>query len=826
MNTLSLELRNVSKHFPGVRALDRVSLDVAAGEIHGLVGENGAGKSTLMGVASGALVPTEGEVFLVGKALTGGIEAARDLGLAIVRQEPSLMPDLTVAENFYVGLPAHRRPSAGNAAKAAGQSLRLWSQDVGINPDQLVAALNPEQRFIVEICKALAARPKILILDEPTEHLHGEDVERLFKRIRDAAASGTAVVYISHRLHEVRAIAERITVLRDGKGQGTYPAESLTEQQVVELIVGGKLEREFPPKGRIDETAPAVLQVDDLTGKHFSNVNLAVRHGEIVGLAGVSDNGQREFLRALAGLETVTGGEIRLGGKPLVNRSAAAAKKAGIVLLPGDRHRASMFGALGVAENFVIRSPDRDVRGGFVSSASERRRAEQAISAFRVKTPSVDTRIAALSGGNQQKLILASALAAGPRILLVEEPTQGVDVGARSEIYATLRAIADQGTTILVVSSDATEVAGLCDRVIVFSRGQVVSELRGEEVSEHGIASAILTTSSVREKRDDNVGGFWAWAAGSWSPVVMVAIGIVIVGLLGASLNEFYLTPRNFAGILALVATLALVAYGQQLVMLIGGIDLSVGPLMGLIGVVGSFYLTADNAPGDYWLGFALMMGVALAVGIINWFLVDPLGLHPMIGTLITYMAVQAVSLLLRPSPDGMVSYDLIDLITSRMGFVPIAFIAAFVVGLLLELMLYRSLLGVSLRGQGSREEVAWLVGIPPRRTKFVAYVGCSLMAGLAGIGLMAQVGVGNPTAGVNYTLSSVAAAVIGGASLMGGRGSFLGALLGALLIIQVNSVAAFLGLRDAWQFLFLGIVILFSVAFYSKSRQIYESRS
>ncbi|TIN61993.1 MAG: ATP-binding cassette domain-containing protein [Mesorhizobium sp.] len=734
------------------------------------------------------------------------------------------MPDLTVAENMYVGLPPEQRPSPARASRVTDDILRLWSQDVAISSDRPVATLNPEQRFIVEICRAFAAKPKILILDEPTEHLHGDDVERLFKRVREIAATGTAVVYISHRLHEVGAIAQRITVLRDGKGQGTYATESVTEQQVVELIVGGKLEREFPSKLEGGETAPVVLRVEGLSSAHFSNVNLAVRRGEIIGLAGVSDNGQKEFLRSLAGLEKIKSGTVTVKDSRLDMNSVRAAKRAGIRLLPSDRHRASMFGVLSVAENFVIRSLDADSRLGFVSSSSERSRAEHAISAFRIKTPSPETRISSLSGGNQQKLIVSSVLAAEPDILLVEEPTQGVDVGARSEIYSILRSIAGKGTTILVLSSDATEIAGLCDRVVVFSRGQVVAELKGDDVTESSITSAVLTTKTVREKRGNAASALRAWAAGNWSPVAMVAIAILLVGLVGTYLNEFYLTPRNFGGLLALVATLTLVAYGQQLVMLIGGIDLSVGPLMGLVGVVGSFYLTADHFAGDYWIGFALMMAVALCLGIVNWILVDPLEFHPMVGTLITYMAVQAISLLLRPAPDGMIDYDLIDAITSRVGFVPLLFIGALLLGLVLEFLLYRSLLGVSLRGLGSREDVANLVGIAPRRMKFIAYVGCSLLAGLAGIALMTQVGIGNPTAGVNYTLSSVAAAVIGGASLMGGRGSFLGAFLGALLVIQVNSVAAFLGLRDAWQFLFLGIVILFSVAFYSKSRQVYET--
>ena len=243
-----LQIDGVTKTFPGVLALDNVTFSVRAGEVHGLVGENGAGKSTLMAVASGALVPESGRVVINGTQTKGDTEQARRLGLAIVRQEPALMPDLTVAENLYLGVPAEQRPSLMSTSEWAQQLLRQWSENVAIDANERVLSLTPEQRFIVEIVKALSAKPKVLVLDEPTEHLLAEDVDRLFERIRGVTASGCSVVYISHRIREVQKIANRITVLRDGQGQGTYDAERLSEQQIVELIVGGTLDREFPAK--------------------------------------------------------------------------------------------------------------------------------------------------------------------------------------------------------------------------------------------------------------------------------------------------------------------------------------------------------------------------------------------------------------------------------------------------------------------------------------------------------------------------------------------------------------------------------------------------
>lgn len=811
-----LVIHKVTKVFPGVKALDAVTFTVRSGEVHGLVGENGAGKSTLMAVASGALVPEEGTVLIEGRETIGNPELARELGLAIVRQEPALMPDLTVAENLYMAMPPSARPSAVSLHGWAKSKLKLWADDVKIDPASRVASLNSEQKFIVEIVKALAADPKVLVLDEPTEHLGNEDVARLFGHIHALVKKGASVVYISHRIREVQAIAERLTVLRDGQDQGTHDAAQLTEQAIVELIVGGELNREFPVKSG-PANAQAALTVDAMTGKGFSNLSFNVRQGEIVGLAGIDGNGQREVIRALAGIIR-SKGRVEVNGQAARLSSAAAASSAGIKYVPGDRHKEGIFGELSIRENFSLRSLAATSIAGFISPSIEEKRAVAAVNEFAVKTPSLDTPIRQLSGGNQQKVVLSSVLASEPSLLIVDEPTQGVDIGARMEIYQTLRATADKGTGVILVSSDASEVAGLCDRVLIFSRGEIVKELVGPEVLEQNITEAVLTATNQRAHTKSTVSSFWNWAAGDWAPLVMLIMAIGLLGLFAANANEFYLSGRNISGMLALVATLALVAYGQQILMLVGGIDLSVGPLMGFVVVIQSFYLV-DGAP-DFAVGWILVFGAAVLVGIFNWILVDPLKMHPMVATLVTFMALQACSLMLRPVPGGLISESVMDTINQQYGFVPVAIIAVVAIGLLLELALFKSRWGLSFRGFGSKPEAARVAGVHPRLVLLGAYVGCSVMAAVAAIPMMAQVGSGDPTAGTNYTLTSIAAVVIGGASLFGGRGSFIGALLGALLITQVNVVTTFLDLSDAWQSYLLGAMILVSVAVYSKSRQ------
>lgn len=819
-NQILLSLDSVSKYFAGVTALDGVSFSVQAGEVHALVGENGAGKSTLMAIASGALAADKGQVKIAGNSMSGDPELARELGLAIVRQEPSLMPDLTVAENLYLGVPERCRPPIGRAADWAQGLLKTWSNDVAIDARERVASLGPEQRFIIEIVKALASEPKVLVLDEPTEHLLAEDVKRLFERIRSVTQRGASVVYISHRIREVQQISDRLTVLRDGQGQGTYEASTMDEERIVELIVGVALDREFPPKAKDTQDKQIVLDIRDLKGEGFHDVNIQVRRGEMVGLAGISDNGQREFMRALAGIQK-SSGNVRLNGVAVSLDNSAKASQAGIRYLTGDRHREGIFAELSVRENFAVRSLGEDLFSGFLSARRENSRTTAAVKNFTVKTPTIETPIRSLSGGNQQKLVLASVLASKPKVLLVDEPTQGVDIGARMEIYKTLRDVANSGVTVIVVSSDAQEVAGLCDRVAIFSRGHIVKQLSGSEVVEANITSAVLTSTTTRARDEkQGVGLFWKWAAGDWAPLIMLGVAILGLGIFASNANEFYLSERNLSGMLALVATLAIVAFGQQLLMLVGGIDLSVGPLMGLVVVSQSFFLTSDASLGVQATGWLLVLGIAVVVGLLNWALVDPLGLHPMVATLATYMGIQAVSLLLRPIPDGLIAEEIMDGIGSKWGFVPNIFVVVTVIGIAMERGLFKRKWGISLRGLGSRPEAARVAGVHLRWSMLAAYVGCSVLAAVAAVPLLAQVGTGDANSGTNYTLASIAAVVIGGASLFGGRGSFVGALLGAILITQVNVVTSFLGVTDAWQSYLLGGMILASVAIYSKSRQ------
>jgi ribose transport system ATP-binding protein len=818
---IALSLKGVTRTFPGVRALDNVDLTVSYGEVHGVLGENGAGKSTLMAIASGALSADEGTVSVAGQLLTvADPMRARKLGLAIVRQEPALMPDLTVAENLYLGVWPGRRPGSRDIIAWAEAQLAIWGPNVPVRASDRVEQLQPQQRFIVEIVRALSQDPDVLVLDEPTEHLMKDEVDILFGHIRAHTARGKAVVYISHRIHEVKQITDRITVLRNGRTVGTFDAESTTEENIVSLIIGRDLDVYFPDKRDRSVEQPIALELGAFAAKGLAPLSIKFRRGEIIGLAGIEGNGQRQLIRALGGVDR-SSGTVTLAGKAHPRYSSAVVARNHVVYLSGDRHNEGVLEGLSVRENIAYRNLQKLGPGGFVRTKSEQRLVTEVVRDYNVKTPSLDTPVESLSGGNQQKAIIGSALVGNPQLFLVDEPTQGVDIGARSEIYSLMRSAADSGAVVIMLSSDAAELAGVADRVLVFSRGHVVREIDGEAVSERAITSAALTSDTEREREQTaDHHRVSRWLAGDQAPVAVVSLLIVALCAVGFVSNPLFLGFYNDRGMLALAATLGFVAFGQLFVILTGGIDISVGPVVGLVVNIASFYLIDGATPGQQFGGWILMFGAALLVGFINWILIDFVRLSPLIATLVTYMGVQGVSFVLRPSPGGNISSAVTDPVTFAIGPVPVAFIVLVLVGLILGIALKRSRPGIILRAVGSREEQARVNGMRPRRVRMFAYLGSSLFAAFAGILFMAQTATGDAAGGINLTLLSITAAVVGGASVFGGRGSFVGALLGALLVQVISSLTVFLRVSSDWQYYLVGLLTIGAVALYSISRR------
>jgi ribose transport system ATP-binding protein len=604
---------------------------------------------------------------------------------------------------------------------------------------------------------------------------------------------------------------------------------------VLRLIVGRAVGQAFPAKAAgLPVTADAadaagtagavpepLLAGAGLSSARFAGVELRIAPGEIVGLAGVEGNGQRELLRSLAGLHPVTG-EVRVAGAPVRLRNPGAALAAGIVYLPGDRHQEGLFVPLSVRENISALVLGRLSRLGLVQRARQAALARAETESLSIKTPGIETSVAVLSGGNQQKVVIARSLAARPRVLLADEPTRGVDAGARMEIYRMLRHFAAEGNAVVVASSDAIELQGLCDRVLVFSRGQVAASLTGAGLTERAITSAAITASATRQGVQPADGArfrasrFWK---SDLAPSGILAVLIAGVAAYATSSNSLFLGTRNLTSLLLLCSVLAFAAAGQLTVLLVASIDLSVGPLMGLVVVVMSFFATTGRGMGGLGAGVAVALAVGAVVGLVNGTLIRLIRLPPVIATLITYIFLQGLSLLLRPQPAGYIDNPVTQALIHRIGAVPVAFIVAALLALACEWLLRRSSWGLELRAVGSDEARARRVGARVNGTSIAAHVLCSLLAVLGGIVLTAIVGVGDASLGTEYTLTSIAAVVLGGASIFGGRGSFAGALLGALLIQEVITATSFLGLADAWQEWLPGILILAGAGVYSRAR-------
>ena len=522
-----LRLAEVWKSFDGVDAVKGVTFEAQAGEIHALLGENGAGKSTLMAIAAGSLAPDRGQLELKGEPVGAASPVAiHQRGLSIAYQHPALVPDLTVYENIAMWLPGQVRTAGKDAPSWARSQLARVGCRAGLG--QRVSNLSVAQRHLLEVAKALASDPAVLILDEPTAALGADDSATLFAELRRMAASGVAVVYITHRLAEVRELCQRVTVLRDGSVRGTFGVQDVSDARLLELIVGRAVTTEFPAKaaagamtagGQAAAGRPAaagakaaagaaetpVLAVQNFSARAFHDVTLTASAGEIVGLAGIVGNGQSEFLRALAGLGRATG-RADLRGEPLKPGRPDAALRAGVVYLSADRLSEGLFGTLSVRENALVSALGQFSHWGVTNQRAEARAVEAQRDSLSIRASSIEANVLSLSGGNQQKVLLARALLNQQvTLLLADEPTAGVDVGARAEIYRILRQVADAGASVVIVSSDIRELEGLCDRVVVFSSGQVVTELRGDGVREDAIAHAMLT--STRRRNEAGPGG-------------------------------------------------------------------------------------------------------------------------------------------------------------------------------------------------------------------------------------------------------------------------------------------------------------------------------
>jgi rhamnose transport system ATP-binding protein len=486
-----VELLGLSKSYGGVQALTDVAFDIKAGTVHALVGENGAGKSTLVKILTGIVQSDEGEIRIDGEPVQiGDPQAAHRHGIVAMYQEPTVFPDLTVAENVFAGRHP-RTPWRGVDWRAINRETEriLEEFEVDIGPTTPVRGLGVADRQLLEIAKALSTSARLLIMDEPTAALSPHEVENLFATVGRLRERGVAIVFISHRLEEAEAIADVVTVLRDGRHVATRPTSELPQAEIVRLMVGRSLDALFPKEEA--EIGDVVLDARGLGRRGvFSDVSFRLRRGEIVGLAGFVGSGRTEVARAIFGIDSLDQGELSIEGRRFTPRSPRSALRRGLAYLPEDRLEQGLVQTMPIVTNLSMAVLPELTPGGVLRPRRERRLARRFIDQLRIKATSATQIVRSLSGGNQQKVVLGKWLAAEPRILILDEPTHGVDVGTKADVHRTISQLAGQGLTILMISSELPEILGMSDRVLVMREGRLVAEFTREEATQERIISA------------------------------------------------------------------------------------------------------------------------------------------------------------------------------------------------------------------------------------------------------------------------------------------------------------------------------------------------
>jgi ABC-type sugar transport system ATPase subunit/ribose/xylose/arabinose/galactoside ABC-type transport system permease subunit len=819
-NSFWFELRDIAKSFGGITALSGVHLGLRKGEVHGLIGENGAGKSTLINIATGVHRPDSGQILLDGTPVQlSGPRDAHSLGISVVHQESELFADMTLAENMLLsaGLPTALpgMVSWKEVYRQAEEALAEFDLDLPVRAR--ARDLSVAQRVLAQIATALHFEASVLFLDEPTASLTHRECDLLFERLSALRQRGVAIVYVSHRLEEVLALCDRITVLRDGAHVWTRPVGEVDLETMVEAMVGRTVTHFYPPKPDREPGAEilSVSGLEDSEGS-FRDISFSVRSGEILGLYGLVGAGRSEMAQTLFGLRSHSGGTIRIHGRELTANSPGAARKQGLAYLPEDRLTQGVFRGLSVRENAVsaiLRRISNTLT--LVRKKRENESTQRVFATTRVKAESPESPLVTLSGGNQQKVVLGRWLETEPEVLLLDEPTRGVDVGAKAEIHDLIAELANSGKGVLLISSELPEVLAMSHRVAVMCEGRLVGEFNPETDSPETIAAAAFPISHVPEQGSvsESPTARQAQAALGFGIFREAGIGaalVLLMAVLSILRPESFLTFSNLADILSSVAILAVAALGATFVIGAGGIDISVGSMLGLVGAA-SGMLAIQGVPPPLCLLAAIAMGGGLGginavVGLIG-------RVHPIIVTLAGLSIYRGLMIRLT---GGYEVSGLPDTYRSLAdGFtlgVPRVLWFTAVVLILAWALLQRSTFGRKLLAVGNSRSAADQIGLSAGKLLTAAFVVNGAFIGLASVMWGAYYGKLQSAAGEGLELQAIAAAVIGGCNIMGGSGTALGTFLGACLIGVINNGLTLLRIETYWQPVFIGFFILATV--------------
>ncbi len=809
-----LEIRNLTKKFPGVTALDHMSFDLCPGEVHVLAGENGAGKSTLTKCILGSLKADEGEIILRGQEVHFSSPAeALSRGIAAVYQELTMVPWLNAAENIFFndepvfkGTPVIK---GKEMYRRAGEMLRdLDCADIDLTAP--VKELGIADQQMVEIAKALNRDPRIIVFDEPTAALSQKEAASLFDKIRTLKKRGIGIIYISHRLEEYPLIADRITVMRDGKFIASGPCRDMPESKLVGLMVGREDYEDYSKGRTCRENGQEALVIDSLSDKkgRVENCSLTVRKGEIVGIAGLVGSGRTELARLIFGIDRPGSGRVFLDGKDVTGRPPSYLTRNGLGLLPEDRKDLGLALRASVCWNITAASLSKLFPSRLIREKKEEEKAVEYAGRLKVTPSDPGLKALSLSGGNQQKVVIAKWLLADTEVVIFDEPTRGIDVGAKAEIYRLMDRMAESGKAVLMISSELPEIFRMSDRIYVMREGKIIGQYENRPEEREKIADTMLSFQGrSADRQEKKKKGNALSAMGHIPPAFYM---MMAAALLFACMVDGFLSADNLSVILRQAAPLLVIACGQTVVILTQGTDLSLGSVVSLSCVLWIFLMNMGLSCGP---AVAVTLVLCLIAGILNGVIVSFTGIPVFIVTLATQNIFKTFALLICGSMTIYYSHPVFRTI-SKGTFFRISWsgwIALILFGIT-AFLIRKTTFGKRVKALGGNPEALALSGSSAVKNRIGAFAFAGLMAGIGGLLVCCRIESGNPNAGNGMEFSAVAAVLLGGTSLQEGKGGVGGTIFGVLLIQLVKSGLMQAGVSSAYQNAIIGTIVLCAI--------------
>ena len=813
-------LWGVTKSFGGTVAVRDVSLELHAGEVLALLGENGAGKSTCVKLLAGVHRPDTGEVLLAGAPvhLHAPLDAQRR-GVAVMHQHPGLFPDLAVEENLLIGHEQGSRLGLLDRAVMRREAIRLLEL-VGLacRPDMPLRELRSSEQQLVEIARALSVNARVLIMDEPTAALSLREVDRLFGVVDRLRRQGVAMMFVGHRMDEIYRVADRVSVLRDGRLVETAAIAQMPRERAVRLMVGRALGDMYP--ARTPVPGKPVLEVSGLTrAGAFSDVSFAVHAGEILGFAGLVGSGRTEIARVLFGVDRADAGSIRLDGREVAFAAPSDAMAAGVAYVSEDRIGQSLVMDFSILANASLPVIRQATTAGLIVPSRELGLVRGQLERLRLRFRSYVQPVKTLSGGNQQKVVLSKWLATHPRLLILDEPTQGIDVQTKAEVHGVIADLARQGLAIILISSELPELLGMCDRIVVLREGHVTALLPAAEATQERVlyamtdagGSAAAEAERVQAEQRQEPGWLRGLALRRELGLVL-AMAAVIVPV--SVINPRMLSGANLNALAMDAGLLAIVAAGQMLVILTRNIDLSVASVIGLSAYVAADLLRSHPALGVGG-GILAAMGTGLACGLVNG-LVVTVGRVPSIvvtlGTLTLFRGLTSLYAGGKQVSADQVPQAWLDLTSASIAGIPAVVLIGLATLVVLGFVLRSTAVGRELYAIGSNPDGAELIGIPVGRRVLGAFAFSGLLAGFDGALWASRYATIDARVALGFELTVIAAVVVGGVAIRGGAGTVLGMALGALTLLVIRNGLTLVRVDPLWLQGVYGLVILVAI--------------